>query len=224
MKQLLLASFFVLLSFGLFAQATPISEIRVASAGVFFTTSLPVGTKIYQVDTKQIWVVITAIDATGGAKTITTEAAKLQEVVPITIGTNDNTNLKIRTSGNSEGSTPATQIINLQPATASVADGSGKAGLISGDDQRKLNGMSTGVGVYTNQQFEITAGNITDGFVQLTTAPKTGTLASVVVSYNGLELNVANGQYSIDAAGKITFVAAKLSLALYDSITVTYMK
>ena len=184
---------------------------------------LPVGTKIYQIDTKQNWVVITAIDATGGTETITTKLASLQEIVPITIGTNTNAKLTIRTSGNTELLTPGSQKIDLLPAEASVADGSGKAGLISGDDQRKLNGLSTGVGVYTSNYFESDGSQILPALSPL---PKsTSTSSSVVVSYNGVELNPANGQYTINmTTGVITFVVAKLVVSQYDIITVTYIK
>ncbi|MEI6143252.1 MAG: hypothetical protein WCP85_28500 [Mariniphaga sp.] len=65
MKQLLLSAVLLLFSISIFAQATPVGELRVADAGTAFGVNVPAGTKIYQMDTKQYWVCVDGAASTA---------------------------------------------------------------------------------------------------------------------------------------------------------------
>lgn len=118
--------------------------------------------------------------------------------------------------------------INIQNGTSATLLGAiagGKAGLLTGADKQRLDNMSDNVGVYTHQSFEATDQIVTDQFVTLSVAIKASSESSILVSVNGMELNLANGQYDLTniATGKIAFTS-KLPISKYDAITVTYIK
>ena len=216
MKQLLLASVLMLLSISMFAQ-TPVGQIRVAGASAVFTSSLPVGTKIFQVDTKQNWVVTTAILANGTAN-ISNSGASLLEIVPLTKGLVDNTSMKITTSALGVASSPASQLVTISQAIPG-APGVGLAGLISGADQLKLNNISGNVGVFNSESFEETADALTGTDHSLAHEIKSGT--SVLVSINGVALK--SSLYTItESAGVATKVKVNIPVNTYDLIVYTY--
>lgn len=79
MKKLIVMLFFVVMSISVFAQSTPVSDIRVATATTPFNINLPVGTKVYNIATKQWWTANTGVLSTA---TLTTAAASFDIANP----------------------------------------------------------------------------------------------------------------------------------------------
>jgi hypothetical protein len=75
MKQLLFSAILFLFSISVFAQATPVGELRVADAATPFGVNVPVGTKVFNYATgvNQYWVAKTAALST---ETLSTASAK----------------------------------------------------------------------------------------------------------------------------------------------------
>jgi hypothetical protein len=268
MKQLLFSAVLFLFSLSIFAQATPVTEFRVATAATVFGVNIPVGTKVYNIATKQIWVCTTAAPSTASIGTPGAGAFTLLNPAEQTLST-DGTNTVTLSNGamidGVAGSTSSFQIagggVNTvgtalgvitvtatetqdlsntpKPATITVgitggdatdlplADGT-NAGLLKPADYTKLSNIDPTaiVGTYTVYQKEADAALVAGGVVTLSPAPKaTSTSSSVLVSYNGVELNSAAGLYTVDiAAGTVTFVLAKVPISTYDLITVSYLK
>ena len=65
MKQLLFSAVLFLFSFSVFAQVTPVTEYRVATAGTTFNVNIPVGTKIFNIATGDYYVCTTAAPSTA---------------------------------------------------------------------------------------------------------------------------------------------------------------
>lgn len=208
MKQLLLASVLMLLSISMFAQ-TAVTEYRIDKATVTtFTVNLPIGSKIYQIDTRQYWVVIAPITA-GGTLAAAIAANSVKELGSITLGTVGTETIKVRTTTLSEDAVATQQIIIPKATEAS-------AGLITASDQAKLNAITPGaVGIYTVEA--TTVGVAPSQDVTLAHTPKNAT--SILVDVNGVpQKRTSPAQYSI-AANVVTIAAPLLE---NDVVTVSY--
>lgn len=270
MKQLFFSAILLLFSISIFAQGTPVSEIRIASDAVVFGVNIPVGTKVYNVATKEIWVCTVATAATEKLSTVVSNFTLLNPAEQ-TISAAGNTvtltnnavingvagstssfsvagagSAHVATAGNTITITGTeTQVLDYtsDPAkgTVTISGGNGSpddvilpladatnAGLLKPADYTKLNNIDPTaiVGTFTTNHFEVDAGHAASGTYILSPLPKSASAASsVLVSYNGLELNPANAQFTVTiATGTIQFDLAKLPLALYDAITVSYLK
>lgn len=270
MKQLLFSAILLLFSISIFAQGTPVSEIRVASAAVVFGVNIPVGTKVYNVTTKEYWVCTTAtagteklstagtnftllnpseqtISAAGNTVTLTNNAV-INGVAGSTSSFNfaEAGSAHVATAGNTITITGTeTQVLDYTAdptkGIVTISGGNGlpdnvdlptatavNAGLLLPADYTKLQNIDPTaiVGTFTTNHFEVDAGHAGTGTYILSPLPKsTSAASSVLLSYNGLELNPANAQFTVTiATGTIQFDLAKLPLALYDAITVSYLK
>ena len=77
MKKFTLIAFLLSLSIGIFAQSTPVSDIRVATAATEFKINLPVGTKVYNIADSTYWVATTGV---VGTKSLTTAASSFKQL------------------------------------------------------------------------------------------------------------------------------------------------
>lgn len=212
MKQLLFASVLMLLSISIFAQ-TPVAEYRVANSTTDFAISLATGSKIYNIATKEYWVANAAITAGVGvnidSEKTGTGTGKLTLLTQLTLGDIGATTINIKTTQTVDASAPTGQLIALPSANGAT----NKAGLISGADQAKLNGITSGdVGVYLVESFPVTAPQTT---VTLAQTPKNAT--AILVLVNGVPMKVTT-QYSL-AAKVVTIVPPLLD---NDVVTVSY--
>lgn len=64
MKKFTLIVILLSLSIGIFAQSTPVSDLRVANATTTFGINLPVGTKVYNITDGKYWVAIAGVSET----------------------------------------------------------------------------------------------------------------------------------------------------------------
>lgn len=206
MKQLFLASVLMLLSITIFAQ-TPVSEYRVANATTNITVNLSIGSKIYNIATREYWVANSAITAgtVGVPVTIATEGGvggtgKLTLLTQIKLGDIGGSTIAIKTTPSADVDAPSGSLITLPGAVGGVTL---TAGLISGADKKKLDDMTAGVGLYTVESTVMAGGVQT---VTLAHEPKNVT--SIMVSVNGVPL-------------KRTAVAPDLAQYSYTTTTVT---
>ena len=192
-----------------YSQVTPSKLVRIAEpTTATFTSNLSVGTLIYCVSTDTFYVVIAPAI---GTLTITTALSGNKIVVTdkptdISIGTTTNTTVPVLSSTGAD------------IATIPLADAT-HAGIITGTDKAKLDGLSAGGGTMLSEQFEIAlAGG--GASKSVTTANPIKAATSLTVSLNGLELKTS--QYAVViATGVITF---SIPVYDYDAINVIYSK
>lgn len=77
MKKFTLILILISLSIGLFAQSTPVSDIRVATEATTFGINLPIGTKVYNIEDGKYWVAIAGV---SGTLSLTTAAASFKQL------------------------------------------------------------------------------------------------------------------------------------------------
>lgn len=77
MKRLLIAFVFLSLSINLFAQSTPVSDLRVATATTTFGINIPIGTKVYNIADGKYWVATAGV---LGTATLTTGSASFTQL------------------------------------------------------------------------------------------------------------------------------------------------
>lgn len=77
MKKFTLILILMSLSIGLFAQSTPVSDIRVATEATTFGINLPIGTKVYNIEDGKYWVAIAGV---SGTLSLTTSAASFKQL------------------------------------------------------------------------------------------------------------------------------------------------
>ena len=83
MKRLLMALFFLSLSINLFAQSTPVSDLRVATATTTFGINLPIGTKVYNIADGKYWVATAGVISTATLTTASTSFTQLNAATDI---------------------------------------------------------------------------------------------------------------------------------------------
>ena len=204
MKQLLLVSVFMLFSIAMFAQA-PVGTIRVATAGTAIGVNISRGTFVYNMEKKELWVANAAT-----ASTVKLDDGGFTQINSILMPTTAVDHLVLQLS-----STDNRNTLSLPAAVASVAPGSGTAGLITGDDQKKLNSISdTPVGSYTVESFVAADAAVS---VTLAQTPKVGATAAMQVAVNGTILKA--GVYSNVAK----VVTVGVPLLANDVVTVSYI-
>jgi hypothetical protein len=77
MKKFTLIVILLSLSIGIFAQSTPVSDIRVATATTPFGINLPIGTKVYNIADGKYWVAIAGV---SGTLNLTTGSASFKQL------------------------------------------------------------------------------------------------------------------------------------------------
>lgn len=77
MKKFTLIVILLSLSIGIFAQSTPVSDIRVATATTTFGINLPIGTKVYNIADGKYWVAIAGV---SGTLNLTTGSASFKQL------------------------------------------------------------------------------------------------------------------------------------------------
>lgn len=121
MKKLLTFLITLFLSVYIYAQSSPTLDIRIANATTTFGQNLPIGTKVYNVDTGLYYVAISGVESTS---TLTSASASFAPIITRVYGT-----APIRSSG---GGRPN---ITIQPATID------SAGSLSAVDKVRINNM-----------------------------------------------------------------------------------
>ena len=77
MKKFTLILILMSLSIGLFAQSTPVSDLRVATAATEFKINLPIGTKVYNIEDGKYWVATIGVD---GSKSLTSASGSFKQL------------------------------------------------------------------------------------------------------------------------------------------------
>jgi len=245
MKQLLVILSFTLLSIGLFAQSTPVADFRVADATTTFGINIPVGTKVYNVADGKYWVANDAVLSTATLTTAVASFTLLNAAEQV-LTTDANTvtlsngggsfnvagaGINVVTTAGNTITVTGTEVQGLSYTTApsegtvSITGGASTvlpaatdalAGLMTGADKAKLDGITSGVGVFKVESFsEGTTGSEGQDNI-LAFAPKA--ITSVLVSLNGVELK--STQYSITQVTKL--VKITIPVYQYDAVSVSY--
>ena len=145
MKKLLIFLIAVFLSVQIFAQSSPTLDLRIPNATTAFGQNIPIGTKVYNVDTGQYWVATAGVVSTA---TLTSAAASFAPIVTQVYGT-----APIRSSG---GGRP---IITIQPATVD------SAGSLSAADKVKVDSIRANLLLYeklVNKSTNVTTDGASD--------------------------------------------------------------
>jgi hypothetical protein len=219
MKKLWILSIMLAVALMGYSQATPGKIVRVAARTTTFDTNLPAGTQIYCIADSTNWNVKAA--GVASTRTINTAWAAAEiEWIRTTLQVNynaDSVNLEVDTLKASYH-----QVV-IKAATTD------HAGAMTAADKTKLDGLTTGGGVYTSEAFEAVGDSLTvtgSGYYTVTLAVAAKDSAAFTVSVNGQELrHIAAGKYTVmvpDLAAKR--VQLNIPVYKYDLIMVSYMK
>lgn len=194
MKKLLTILIAVFLSVQIFAQSSPTLDLRIANATTAFGQNLPIGTKVFNVDTGLYYVATAGVLSTA---TLTSAAASFDPIITRVWATTP-----IRSSG---GGRP---IITIQPASAD------SAGSLSAADKVKIDSIRANLLLYerlANKSTSVTTDGASDTKYPSAKAVKTYTdLADA--GADTLNVHKAGTQ---TVTGKKTF----LNNALFESAT-----
>jgi len=247
MKKFTLIVILLSLSIGIFAQSTPVSDLRVQDASKTFGINLPVGTKVYDITSKTYWVATTGVaytesltSAAGSFKQLNADGASfvtIDQTVKQTIGsaTNGLTNLwtdDLTVANIINGSITG----NAANVTSVVAVDHGGTGLATLDVDSYMIGAGTAnvkfiakedvvanIGaapIASASLFWVDSFDETADILTGSTHTLTKTLkagCSVLVMLNGSTL-VVDKQYSI--TGQVVTIIIPVSL--YDVVTISY--
>lgn len=221
MKKLFILSIVLALSLYGFGQVTPSKIVRIATRTTVFGSNLPAGTQIYCVADSTNW----NVKAAGVASTATLNTAYVAATIEWirtkvqNSGTRGATNYAVAIDS-TKASYQALSILAVTPT---------QAGVMTGADKSKLDGIATGSDVTSADTYETANDSLTvtvAGYytITLTNTPKDS--SAFVVSVNGVELrHAATGQYTV----MVPNLAAKrvqlnVPIYKYDIISVSYSK
>lgn len=204
-KIILLLSLFLVTMAG-FSQATSVADFRIANATTTFDQNLPVGTKVYDINTGNYWVANTGVASTA---TLTTGSASFDQLNGA--GGTDDQNLSLGTR------TGTTMDVNIEGGTNVIllASNTTQAGLMTEAQFDKLAAIAAGA--------EVNLTSLTEDFEEDDGTATAHTLSQTAVTAQGARVSI-NGDTLKPA--DYTFATGTITIGVpvsqYDQVVITY--